>query len=237
MIHHKKFIQLFSLLFVFLIFIACGGSGDGGGDIIDPVPPPKATTLVFPLQDSECNEGVIVSETQSRVTFEWNASDDTDSYTLVITNLLDNTSKSSTTSNTTKDEDILRGVPYSWLVTSKANGNSTTADSPLWKFYNAGDAVENYAPFPAELVSPIMGGLANTSTTLEWIGSDLDSDIDSYDVYLDTNNPPTVLHENTSSMTSNVSSLSANTVYYWSVTTKDAHGNTSQSPVFEFRTQ
>jgi len=237
MIYSNKLIKLFSLLCVLLIFTGCGGSENGGGDIIDPVPPPKATTLVFPLQNSECNEGVILSETQSRVTFEWNTSEDTDSYTLVLTNLLDNTTKSTTTSNTTKDENILRGVPYSWYVTSKANGNSTTADSPSWRFYNAGVAVENYAPFPAELVSPVMGSLTTTSATLEWIGSDLDNDIESYDVYLGTNNPPTTLHENTNNTTSNTSSLNVDTVYYWSVTTKDGHGNNSQSPVFEFRTQ
>jgi len=235
MIYSNKFKNKFFLLLTLLILSSCGGGEDEGGE--EEVKTPKATLLVFPLEDSECNEGTVVSDTESRVTFEWNEAQDTDSYTLVLTNLSDNTTRNINTINTSKSETILRGVPYSWYIVSKANGTAVTANSSTWKFYNAGVGIENYAPFPAELVSPTMGGLASSTPSLEWKGSDIDNDIASYDVYFGISNPPTVLLENTTSTRSNAGSLNPNTVYYWSVTTKDSHGNNSQSPVFEFRTQ
>ncbi|AUP80576.1 fibronectin type III domain-containing protein [Flavivirga eckloniae] len=235
MINYNKHIKPLAYLFVLLIIAGCGGSddgGDGGGNTT-----PKAAALLFPLENSECNEGTIVSDEMSTVPFEWEASENTDSYTLVIENLLDNTVKNVNTQSTTVQETILRGVPYAWLVVSKVNGSTQTAISPKWRFYNAGAPVENHAPFPAELVSPVMGGLAVTSPDLKWTGSDIDNDIESYDVYLDTANPPTTLLTNTSSSNASGTNLNPDTVYYWKVVTKDGHGNTSQSPVFEFRTQ
>ncbi len=236
MINYTKFMKRCLCLVLLFQLFACGGSGESGGGE-ETVVNPKAASLIFPLENSECNEGTIISDTQSKVLFEWNQAEDTDSYTLVIKNLLDNTTRNINTNATSKEENILRGVPYSWHVISKAIGNSNTANSSTWKFYNAGAAVENYAPFPAELVSPTMGGLATTSTSLKWNGSDVDNDIESYDVYLDQANPPTVLHGNTTSSSMNGLSLDANTVYYWRIISKDSHGNSSQSPVFEFRTQ
>ena len=227
---------IYNIAFVLAIttLYNCGGGGGGGEEIPED---PKPATLIFPLQNSECNEGTIISETESRVTFEWNEAVDANSYTLVLTNLLENTTRNINTVGTSKSETILRGVPYSWYIVSKANGTPNTANSETWKFYNAGIAVENYAPFPAGLLSPVMGGLATTSTTLKWEGSDIDNDIQSYDVYLSTTSPPTTLLGNTVSPSFDTSSLTPDTVYYWSVTTKDGHGNQSLSPIFEFRTQ
>ncbi len=231
---HNIINKLSFALFSIIMLTSCGGGGDnGGGEEKTPQP----SVLVFPLENSECNEGTIVSDSQSRVAFEWNEATDADSYTLVITNLLDNTTRNINANGTSKEELILRGTPYSWYVISKANGSSKTANSPTWKFYNAGVAVQNYAPFPAELVGPAMGGLASTSTTLKWNGSDIDNDIESYDVYLGTANPPTTLLQNTTNTSLGTGTLNADTIYYWSVTSKDAHGNNSQSQVFEFRTQ
>jgi len=183
----------------FILCFACGGSDDGGNangggpNIVSP----EASTLVFPIQNSECNEGIVISDTESNVTFEWNASANTDSYTLVLKNLLDDTTRNITATTTTKQETILRGVPYSWYVTSRSNSSIITANSETWKFYNAGEGVENYAPFPAGLVSPPMGGLTNLSPNLSWTGSDIDNDITNYDVYLSTTNPPNTLQEST----------------------------------------
>ncbi|WP_405293567.1 fibronectin type III domain-containing protein [Algibacter sp. Ld11] len=230
-----KFIIKILIIVCTVSFYGCSG-GDGGGDDDGGKAPEKAT-LVFPLNNSECNEGDIISETQTKVTFEWNASANTNKYTIVLKNLVDNTTRNINTTNTSQSENLLRGVPYSWSVISKSNSNTTTATSDTWKFYNAGLGVENYAPFPAELVAPNMGGLTSTTTTLEWNGSDIDNDIESYDVYLGTSNSPTTLLESISSTSSSASGLTANTVYYWKVVTTDTHGNNSESPVFEFRTQ
>lgn len=228
-----KFIIKILIIVCAVSFYGCNGGDDNGGGGEAPEKP----TLVFPFNNSECNEGYIISDIQTLVTFEWNPSANTNKYTLVIKNLSDNTTRNINTTNTTQSENLLRGVPFAWYVISISNSNSTTSTSDTWKFYNAGLGVENYAPFPAELVAPIMGGLTNTNTTLEWKGVDIDNDIESYDVYLGTTNPPTTLLESISSTSSSASGLTANTVYYWKVITNDTHGNNSESPVFEFRTQ
>ena len=76
-----KGLSLFKNMMFFLavsMMISCGGDGDEGGGNSDPepdpVPDPVAATLIFPDNNTECNEGEIISETQSRVLFQWNAS-------------------------------------------------------------------------------------------------------------------------------------------------------------------
>ncbi|MBL4939285.1 MAG: hypothetical protein JKY16_03250, partial [Lutibacter sp.] len=110
-----------------------------------------------------------------------------------------------------------------------------TAKSAEWKFYNSGDAVITYAPFPAELIGPVMGSSTSESTvTLEWSGSDVDNDIKEYEVYFGLSNPPiTNLDTTTNQKIENVA-VSANT-YYWKVVTRDDEGNTSTSEVFQFK--
>ncbi|AXT50214.1 hypothetical protein D1818_04995 [Aquimarina sp. BL5] len=231
---YNKSIKYTALLVMTILLSACGGGDDGPGV---PEQNPKASTLVFPIQNSECNEGSSISETESLVTFEWNESANTNSYTVVLENLTDNTTRNIPSNNTTKEINLLKGIPYSWYVISESNVTTTTANSETWKFYNAGEGVENYAPFPADLVSPTMGSTTNTSVTLNWTGSDIDNDIDNYDVYFGTSNPPNTLQESTTNLSININSLTANTVYYWRVISNDSHGNNSQSPIFEFITQ
>jgi hypothetical protein len=103
-------------------------------------------------------------------------------------------------------------------------------------FYNEGPGIENYAPFPADVVAPKRGAqVENTGTvSLEWTGSDVDNDIDEYEVFFGTVNPPTNSLVTTTSTTTNTS-VNANTVYYWYVVTTDVAGNTSTSETFEFK--
>jgi hypothetical protein len=52
--------------------------------------------------------------------------------------------------------------------------------SETWKFYNSGSGTIAYAPFPAEVVSPLMGQNVTASINkiaLEWIGSDANNNI------------------------------------------------------------
>ncbi|PIF01149.1 MAG: hypothetical protein CR994_03165 [Maribacter sp.] len=214
------------------ILISCGGGGD---DSPVTVTPPNAATLVFPENNTECLEGTIISNTESNVTFLWNASENTDSYTVNLRNLDTNTSLSLNAGTNELETTLLRGTPYSWSVTSKANGTNETAESNLWKFYNAGPAIENYAPFPAEVVQPTMGSSIDAGgITLSWKGSDVDNDIDSYDLYIDENNPPSTLLENTTANSLDFEAVSGK-VYYWKVVTNDSAGNTSNSEIFQFK--
>lgn len=219
------------------LLMSCGG-GDDSGSIPVPmtVEDPKATTLVFPENNTECNEGEIVNENSSRVTFRWNASEDTDSYEVNITNLNSNATFKIASTAAQAEITIERGVPYEWFVISKANGTQVTASSSKFKFYNEGSGVDNYAPFPAEAVSPKRGETiaSATSVTLEWTGSDIDDDIAAYEVLFGTNTKPTDAIGNTNDETVNAT-VSPGQIYYWQIISTDSQNNSSTSEIFEFK--
>lgn len=222
-----------------LLLASCGGgSDDGDTDTPDAIATPKATTLVFPENNTECNEGAIISDTRSSVEFSWNAATDTDSYEINIKNLATGNSSSKTVTTTSDAITIDRGTPYEWFVVSKANGTTETATSTTWKFYNQGVGTENYAPFPADVISPARGTTIATTTTvsLKWSGEDVDNDIVDYEILFDTNNTPTTSIGVTTETTLDAT-VTSNTVYYWKVITKDSQNNTSTSEVFEFKVE
>lgn len=224
-----------NILFAMVIGFAVSCSGDEGEVITEPITDPTAVTLNFPLNNEECHEGSIVSESLSEVVFKWTGASVNDTYTVSLKNLESGAIKNY---NTVADElaiSILRGVPYSWSVISKVSGNSKTAESPVWKFYNAGLPTESHPPFPAEAVSPAMGSAVDSGTiTLQWEGSDVDGDIASYKVLLDASNPPVSEVGNSGSNSLEVTVASDN-VYFWKVMTTDAVGNTSDSQIFQFK--
>ncbi|MEP0214083.1 MAG: hypothetical protein ABJD66_12755 [Cellulophaga sp.] len=221
-----------------LLLASCGGGSDDGGTEPDPITTPKATTLIFPENNTECNEGAIISDTRSSVEFSWSAAADTDSYEINIKNLATGNSSSKTVTTTSDAITIDRGTPYEWFIVSKANGTTETATSATWKFYNQGVGTENYAPFPADVISPNRGATIATTTTvsLKWSGEDVDDDIVDYEILFGTNNTPTTSIGVTTETTLDAT-VTANTVYYWKVITKDSQDNTSSSEVFEFKVE
>lgn len=219
-------------IFIALIIVSCSR----GSDEPTPAPDPEAAILIFPEKDKECTQGTVKNDTQSDVTFEWNAAKNANSYEVNLRNL--NTNTSTTVNSTTNSVTItiLRGTPYEWYVVSKASGTTVTATSEKWKFYNEGPGIENYAPFPADVVSPKRGAQVENSgtVTLEWTGSDVDNDIEDYEVFFGTVSPPTSSLVETAN-TSTSTSINAGTTYYWRVVTSDMVGNTSTSETFEFK--
>ncbi|MDT0606894.1 hypothetical protein [Croceitalea rosinachiae] len=240
-----------SILTSVLFVVGCSSSsGDDtppppttGGDDDDPVvviPTPGAATLVFPEDNTECNTGVVdlTDETKSAVTFEWNAAENADRYTLTITNL--NTSSSIFATSNTNEATVTidRSTPYSWVITSRAIGTIETTDSETFRFFNEGPGVENYAPFPAEAIAPARGvNLVGTTTTvtLEWSGSDVDNDITGYEVFFGTEADPTSSIGSGAETTLANVAVTSGTTYYWKIVTTDSVGNTSSSEVFSFR--
>lgn len=235
----KTFIYLIAGIICFPFVLNCSsGGGDDNPTPPDPVviDPPGVAALVFPNENSECTEGTNKTSTESDVTFDWNDASNTDSYQLFLKNLDTQDSTNYVSSSSQLTLTILKGTPYSWYVVSKNSGTKTT-QSATWKFYNAGEAVSSYAPFPAELVSPEMGiSLSATtgSVTLQWQGSDVDDDIVNYDVLFGAINPPNTIQGTTSSTYFTVDVSSGNT-YYWRIITKDSQNNTSESEVFQFK--
>jgi len=227
---------IIALTMVSLIAAGCGSSddnnGDGGGT--------TAVTLGLPANNSECITGTSISDTQSAVTFEWTAVPNTVTYFVNVTNL--NTPNAQPIQynagiNTTHTINLLKGTPYSWYVSSrKASGENVQSEK--WKFYNAGDPVTSHAPFPADLVSPVMSStILSTTVALQWRSSDIDNDIANHKVYMDSNtNPATLVGTVTQQSLPNLLVNSGGT-YYWKVVTTDNAGNVTTSPVFQFKVQ
>ncbi len=229
----------FSIIFILILLFNCSkDSDDGGNNTTPPIPePPSVAALTFPDNNQECTTGIEVNATQSSVTFTWNASANTDSYDIILKNL--DTGISLTFSSNTNEKTITinKATPYSWSVISKSTSSTETEQSATWKFYNAGDGIQSYAPFPADLVAPTMGTNLTgvTTVTLEWSGSDIDNDISGYDIFIDTSTPPTTQLGSNQTETTIDTTVTAGNIYYWRVITTDSEGNNSESEIFEFR--
>src|SRR5690606_17119251 len=215
--------------------LSCGGSG--GDDSPDPViPAPMAANLLLPANNELCTEGILVSDTHSQVSFQWEPSQYTDSYTLYLKNLQTGTESSNSTTSTGIELTLERGMPYSWYVVSKAEGTAETASSGTWRLYNAGPPNTNYAPFPPYDPHPKMGAtVVAGALELKWESLDLDGDALSHTLFLDTVDPPNTPLGETQEQTFTVN-VNADTVYYWQVVCSDSAGNATESRIFEFRT-
>jgi hypothetical protein len=228
-------------LFTIVFLVSCGGSDPGPAPMPVPViKTPGKSVLIGPANARTCEEGTNITATQSTVAFSWNSTSDTESYELRITNL--NTSEVVTQTGittTSATATLTRGIPYSWSITSKNKGATTTV-SDIWKFYLAGVGVTNYAPFPAAAVSPLPGTTVtptNGKVTLTWDTSDVDGGTLTHTLYLDTvdgKQTPLAANSNLTVKTKEVS-VAANTVYYWRVATSDGT-NTATSIVYSFKT-
>ncbi len=201
--------------------------------------PPRAVTLVTPEKNAECNPIETLAGNNSVVQFSWQAGANASSYELRVTNLNTNQTQTATTSGLSETLTIANAAPFSWSVVSKNNDVAETATSETWFFFNPG-ALISYAPFPAEILQPLPGGQAfkdaNNEILLEWAGADLDNDIQEYEVYFGTENPPTVLiTEPLSILTTKKVAVISNTAYYWRVVTRDSEGNVSDTDVVSFK--
>lgn len=228
-----KFLKPFIfIVFCLGLYVSCGGDST---PVPNAVSSPVAASLLFPENNTECNEGEIITNTESRVVFRWNASENTDSYTVNLKNLNSGNIQNLDATQNELAIAILRGMPYEWSVISKARGTIDVAESDSWRFYNTGVPVESHPPFPANVISPKMGSQVNAgSITLSWEGGDVDNDILSYEIIMNNNSPPTASLGEVSSNFLNISVSSSN-VYYWKVITKDQKGNKSDSSIFQFR--
>jgi len=207
-------IRILKVLVAFLaigLLTSCPGGKDNPGDEIFETP--AKATLVFPGNNSECTEGTVVNDSESSITFQWETSANTDTYELNVKNLnTGNVFKANANLNQIPIT-LNSNTPYEWFVVSKSNNSNETSTSDVWKFYNAGAGVLNYAPFPADVISPKMGEILFGTTT-----------------------QPSANIGATAQSTLSVTVASGQR-YYWRVITRDNAGNTSQSEIFEFRVQ
>jgi len=188
---------------------------------------PSISLLSKPENNTQCLQ-------VEKVKFEWGISENADSYTITIIDLI--SSKTVTQNSTTNTIEITlpQGKPYSWQITSKNEKSSIDAKSEIWKFYLSGDATFNHAPFPAEVIAPKNEKtVAAGSIELSWEVSDVDTgDTHKFDVYLDKVDASTKISTNQSATKKTVS-LTAG-VYFWSITAKDTKDNNSESGIYKF---
>ncbi|TDO24187.1 hypothetical protein [Pedobacter duraquae] len=226
-------------IFIATLLIACGKGNEGTPEPVVPppvvvTPVPGKSSLSFPAQNDVCTSGTVVSETESKIVFKWAVAENTTSYELTLKNLLTNESVTKVATAVELEVTLARNTPYSWFITSKSNTESTKSD--VWKFYNAGPGAITYAPFPAEIISPVMAETVTATSgkvRLEWRGSDVEGDIVGYDVYVGTTSPVLVKANETNSFLADLSVVPG-TAYVWKVVTKDSKGNKSDSGVYQF---
>ncbi len=230
----KKVKIIFSI-FSIISLLSCSNSDDNAET--PQVVTPGEASLVAPAKDDTCIMGTIVNATESEFEFAWNAGQNATGYTINLTDLKSGNTTTITATETKRIVRLLQNNPYSWSVTSRASGSEETSTSPVWKFYNVGQGIANYAPYPAAITSPQnLETLTGLTTTIEWVGTDADNDIASYDVFLGTTNPPTDTLGNTTNMSIASGNLSLGTTYYLQVVTNDTFGNKTKSVVTKFTT-
>jgi hypothetical protein len=124
---------------------------------------------------------------------------------------------------------------YSWYVIAN-DGLVDGDESSTWSFTT--EAAPNSAPNVPNTPSPSDSGSDVTvDTDLSWSGGDPDGDDVTYDVYVDTSNPPTSKESSNQSETSfDPGVLSHDETYYWKIISWDEHGLSQAGPVWSFST-
>ncbi|MFL2638644.1 MAG: hypothetical protein ACJ0OB_00265 [Flavobacteriaceae bacterium] len=222
----KKIANIAYSLFISIILISCSSDGYEFREPVDPT----AANLSKPANNTECLE-------VDAVKFEWNKSENTDSYTITVIDLISSESTIKNSNTNSIEISLVKGRPYSWQITSKNKSTSKTAKSEVWKFYLSGTANTNHAPFPAEIISPKNNtNVSAGSVELSWKVDDVDTaDTHTFDVYLDQVDASTLISADQSATTKTVT-VSAGT-YYWSILSKDDKGNQSHSGKYKFTVQ
>ena len=223
-------------LVLLVTMLICGCKKKTDGDKPDMEISNKPV-LLFPSQNSACTTSTIVSATQSIISFTWKQVDNASNYDVIIKNMTTGTSIIHNTPVPMLELTLSRDTPYSWYVISKPVKTPLESQSDIWNFYNPGPGEIYYTPFPADQNSPIGQYVTalNGSIQLRWRGSDPDNDIVNYDVYFGTSISPEIYKSNVTDMFLNNIKVISGTTYYWKIITKDEHGNSSSSALFQFR--
>lgn len=202
---------------------------------------PADPVLSFPLNNEPCLDTTEVNDTQSSVDFRWNASENALSYVVIVRNLSTATTQEFTASSNEKTIVLQSAEPYSWKVRALGASGSSPAESSTWRFYLPGPEQVNYAPFPAELTSPISGSTVTPIDgliDLQWNCSDVDNDLARFEVYLDQVDGTTLVQtvDYSTATTALQVPVDNSEIYYWKVIAIDNQGNQSNSGVYSFRT-
>jgi hypothetical protein len=228
---------LYVLLMGGLVF-SCSGGGDDTDDP-DPDPVNTAPTIpsqVYPLSNTLCID--------NNVEFKWNAATDAEgnsiSYNIEVSenSSFSPISHSTVSSSTSTTISLNKGKSYYWRIKAKDNKSAESEYSSVSHFLTEGEGVSNHLPFAPVLVAPDLNAeIAGTSTILSWTASDVDNDVLTFDVYLDSNSDSTTkVAENQTITTYEASGLTAATTYYFKVVVKDDKGGVTIGQIWSFST-
>ena len=204
---------------------------------------PTSFELISPANNETCLEGSKINDTQKEIIFRWGGSTNAIGYSLDIVNLTTNVGQTLSSNSTSLAVKLNSAEPYSWKVIASGEEGAKSVSSEQWKFFIAGEEVINYAPFPPELISPRPSATIDVSSlneiVLNWTCSDVDNDIVTYKIYLDTTDGSTLVR--TLTYVQNNTELGVDVVknetYSWKVIAIDSNGNSSSSGVYSFKTQ
>jgi hypothetical protein len=230
-----------NLLFTLTICSILWSCGGGGGEDPPPPPPPTNEAPSTPSLVEPTNNLLCIDNT---VDFQWNAATDPEgdaiTYQIQVSknNQFTEIVQTLNGTETTRSISLEKGVAYYWRVKAIDNKNASSNYSSTFQFYTEGDGVTNHLPFSPVLVNPLLNAVEQeATTTLEWTASDVDTnDTLTFDIYLDTVNPPiTKISENQSETALNVD-LTSSQSYYWKVVVKDDKGGQTIGQIWNFQT-
>jgi len=213
------------ILFVVTLIFSCKES----------IPDPERVTLINPEDNNTC----LYSNSNSNsgdVEFSWTESKHTDNYDLIVENQITNLKNSTATNLTSAKVTLIRGAPYSWYVVSKSESSENIALSETRNFYLEGPSQLTHTPFPAKLISPLNESIINSANivTFQWEGSDLDGDIENYDLIIEnTSNGEEIKYEKILGQNFEVE-LQKGNIYLWKIITRDKEKNISSSVTSNF---
>ncbi len=126
---------------------------------------------------------------------------------------------------------------YYWTVVVSDGMDWSPVGGGKNTFYFTINITVNQPPNTPSNPSPADGtGGVSSTATISWTCTDPDGDPITYDVYLDTSNPPTTLIENDISASSATPTLLEDTIYYWYVVAYDDSLLSATSQIWIFAT-
>lgn len=199
-----------------------------GGFELDPVAnidPIENITLLAPV-DSEVCDATLLQSGSVEVNFQWTvAGDFTGEYTLTYTNTFTGSIQTVVSNMQMVDVVLESGARYTWNVSANVNGAFIEGNGPFVTV-TPGLQEESYPPFLSDIQVNLQSG---STYQIDYLGIDPDGDTISYDVFIDTINPPTNQIESDISQTQLFRDLNPDTTYYIKVVAKDGTGNQTES--------
>jgi fibronectin type 3 domain-containing protein len=202
----------------FILLIGCEGKFETNVNL-------QAVTLLLPENNSQCL-GARTSSNLIAVEFDWEEREGVNSFLLEYEDVVTGTQFTELTEASSTILDLEPGTLYRWKVTvTDGFGNSKTSEE--FTFYTEGLSEANHVPFP-----PNLGINNNGDNTVElsWQSTDLDNDIDYYNVFFSLNDPPEELISATD-QTSATTAIEPNNLYYFKVIAYDKNGNFSSNSI------